>query len=367
MRILDSRVQLSGRSDEKVEFYRRARLSAWNRQVRIDAEVETRSESASSARDSDDTVSLTQEALRAMGRVPAATARIAAPAPNTDYIVDFRVMDAKLRVQMLLIEQLTGRKVFRDMGAAVAEARAQAERDAGEAAHRASSPSQDRQLGWGVALDIHEEVRETRSASFEAQGVVRTADGREIAFSASLEMSDTRVTVRDFSLRAGDPPMTDPLVINFDGTAAELTEEKMDFDLDADGAAESISFVRAGSGFLVLDRNGDGVVNDGREMFGPTTGDGFAELAAHDDDSNGWIDEADAVYSQLGVWTREGDADRVRSLQEANVGAIYLDSAATSFRLEDASGAAQGQVQSTGVYLTEDGGVGTVQHVDLVT
>lgn len=65
-----------------------------------------------------------------------------------------------------------------------------------------------------------------------------------------------------------------------------LTEAKYNFDLDSDGREDLISFVRPGSGFLALDLNGDGRVNDGRELFGPATGDGFAELARYDQDGN---------------------------------------------------------------------------------
>jgi hypothetical protein len=45
----------------------------------------------------------------------------------------------------------------------------------------------------------------------------------------------------------------------------------------------------------------DGRVNDGRELFGPRTGDGFAELAAYDDDGNNWIDENDGIHDNLSI------------------------------------------------------------------
>ncbi|MCU0663597.1 MAG: hypothetical protein MUC50_14875 [Myxococcota bacterium] len=80
-------------------------------------------------------------------------------------------------------------------------------------------------------------------------------------------------------------------------------------------------------------------MDNGSELFGPTTGDGFVELSAHDDDSSGWIDEADAVYDQLSVWTGRADAaDTLRSLRQANVGAIALLSAKTPYTPETPSG-----------------------------
>jgi len=100
----------------------------------------------------------------------------------------------------------------------------------------------------------------------------------------------------------------DPLVLNFEGNRAELTGAKFAFDLDQDGEQEHISFVGSGSGILVLDRNKDGIVNDGSELFGPSTGNGFNELASLDGDENGWIDENDAAYQDLSVWTRSCNA-----------------------------------------------------------
>ena len=52
----------------------------------------------------------------------------------------------------------------------------------------------------------------------------------------------------------------------------------------------------SGSGFLALDKNGNGKIDDGSELFGTKSGDGFADLAEYDSDGNGWIDEKGRVY-----------------------------------------------------------------------
>jgi hypothetical protein len=170
----------------------------------------------------------------------------------------------------------------------------------------------------------------------------------------------------NISLRAGDAVKVDPLVINFDGTAAELTDTKFAFDLDSDGTDENISFVTSGSGFLALDKNGDGEVTDGSELFGPNSGNGFSDLAAYDSDKNGWIDENDSVYQQLKVWTKDSEGnDTLSSLQSLDVGAIYLSSVSSSFDLENANGVENGQVSRTGIYVEESGSVKTIQQVDL--
>ena len=159
----------------------------------------------------------------------------------------------------------------------------------------------------------------------------------------------------------------DPLVINFDGTAAELQDLRFAFDLDGDGQAENVPLLAGNRGYLALDRNQNQRIDNGLELFGPATGQGFAELAQHDDDGNGWIDENDAVFSQLRVWTPSADGTGpLRTLQDMGVGALHLTSADSPFALRGEHNSALGAVRSTSIYLREDGGAGTVQQIDLV-
>lgn len=210
-------------------------------------------------------------------------------------------------------------------------------------------------------------VMEQESTTFSTTGVAKTADGREISFNLDLEMSRAFAgTIQSESLETYNYIMTDPLVINLDDSPAGLSDQKFYFDLDSDGKKDEISSLRQGSAFLAYDKNGDGVINDGSELFGTRSGDGFADLAAYDQDGNGWIDEGDDIYSKLKLWSKDEDGnDRLISLKDADVGAIYLGSAATDFHLNDASNNTNGMVRQTGIYLRESGGVGTVQHVDL--
>ena len=211
--------------------------------------------------------------------------------------------------------------------------------------------------GWGLSYERSETRYEAQQTQVQVEGVVQTSDGREIAFALSLEMRREYLQTSSVSLRAGDALLKDPLVIHFDGPAGELSDLRLDFDLDADGNLDNMAFVGAGSGFLVLDKNGNGSVDDGRELFGALSGDGFADLAALDDDGNGWIDENDRAFDQLQVWQKDAEGqDRLRSLREANVGALYLGRVASPFSVRDANNQTLAEVRSTGVYLREDGG-----------
>lgn len=296
-------------------------------------------------------------------RVEISDAGRAAQADETSAIeksLDAAKNDPVLGLIRLLLAKLTGREIdVFDAGDL------ECDTPTGQSVPMQSAPQR---AGFGVEYDYHESYTEVEQTSFAASGVVQTADGREISFNLSLYMARSYHTESDISLRLGDARQkSDPLVINFSGNAAQLTDQRFAFDLNADGtASEEINFVTSGSGFLSFDRNGDGVINDGSELFGTRTGDGFAELAALDADQNGWIDENDIAYAQLSVWTKdEAGADTLQSLKEADVGAISLARVATPFDIKDENNALQGQVRASGVYLQESGGVGSIQQVDL--
>ena len=205
---------------------------------------------------------------------------------------------------------------------------------------------------------------EEQYISFSVAGSVTTADGKTIDLNIDLKMGSSFYE-QHTEIAQEMQRMCDPLVLNFEGGAAELTGEKFSFDLDCDGSTENISFVGAGSGLLALDKNGDGTINDGSELFGAISGDGFGDLAAYDDDRNGWIDENDAIYDCLRIWSRdENGDDTLLALGVRGVGAIYLGNVATDFTVRGDDGAVNGAIRRSGVFLTESGDAGTVQHVD---
>jgi hypothetical protein len=275
--------------------------------------------------------------------------------------------DPRLQLLISMVEAMTGRKIrilsMKDLQPANATPQEPLQDPRSAGGQAAQQPA-----GYGVEYERHETHYEAEQTSFQAQGIVRTADGREISFELQLSMSREYLEQSDVSVRLGDAARQakDPLVVNFNGSSAQLTAAKFSFDLDADGSTEQISFVAPGSGFLALDRNRDGKINNGSELFGPASGNGFSELAAYDQDGNLWIDENDAVFSQLNVWSKDAQGnDQIATLKEAGVGALYLGNAATEFSVKDASNRLDGQIRSTGIYLGENGSAGTMQQIDL--
>ncbi|MCR5584937.1 MAG: hypothetical protein K6F63_05830 [Lachnospiraceae bacterium] len=208
---------------------------------------------------------------------------------------------------------------------------------------------------------------ETENTAYRSTGSVRTEDGREISFNLTVEMSRS-FTAEYGSYMEESYTMVDPLVIELDDKCADLTEKTFLFDLDADGKEERIYDLRENSGLLALDKNGDGKINDGSELFGTKSGNGFKDLAAYDEDGNGWIDENDSIFKKLKIWTKDKNGkDVLVDLKKADVGAINLGSVATDFALKSLkNNATMGQVKRTGFFLKESTGeAGAVQHVDL--
>lgn len=277
---------------------------------------------------------------------------------RTENAAGFGLSDADID-QIYLIEKfiyvLTGKKIklrilnpenFREMG-------------------QGTNPNAFPSQGWGLQYDRHEFYHEFESMSFNSSGNVVTEDGRTINFNLNFNVSREFMSYEHISIRAGDA-LIDPLVINFKNSSAQLGDRNYSFDIDCDGNHDLIAFTGAGSGFLALDKNNNNIIDDGSELFGPKSGNGFEELAAYDEDNNGWIDENDPIFDKLRIWTLDKHGNKtLLALGQVGVGAIYLGNVQSEFGLKTQSNDSLGQIRSSGVFLKENGDVGTIQHVDL--
>lgn len=272
----------------------------------------------------------------------------------------------KSKLVRLLVKALTGKDFKLFDPAELAQARRQTAQVPAETAHAQTPPAaQQAPAGYGLEYDYYASHYEYESVSFQAQGTVQTQDGQTIQFSVELNMSREFYSEQSVSVRAGDAKKIDPLVLNFDGNAAQLSDTRFAFDLDADGRTEQIALLGPNSGFLALDKNGNGAIDDGSELFGPASGNGFQELAAYDGDGNRFIDENDPIYDKLRIWNRNADgSQQLIGLGQKGVGAIYVGHLAAPFSLRDADNREQAQAVSAGIFLHENGQAGTVQQID---
>jgi len=241
-----------------------------------------------------------------------------------------------------------------DAFAAIAQAHPTA-----SAAAPAPAAAQPAQPDWGYREEATAKVTETEQTSFAAAGVVTTADGRQISVAEAFNLVRSTETDTSVSIRAG-AALHDPLVLNT-GVGAPMTGSGTQaVDVNNDGTAEQVAALAPGSSYLVRDLNGNGIVDNGSELFGPATNSGFGELSAADSDKNGWIDEADAAWSQLGLWSGEAGA-AIQKLGDAGLGAIATGSVATPFSYGGA-----GNLTAAGVYLHENGQAGVVGEINLL-
>ena len=205
---------------------------------------------------------------------------------------------------------------------------------------------------------------ESEHLSVSAGGVVQTADNREIEFSLDLAMDRQFFAEDTLTQTATGYALIDPLVIQTDADAPLLSGGQFSFDLDMDGEEEDLPLPGAGYAFLALDLNQDGIINDGSELFGPSTGNGFAELAEYDLDQNQWIDENDGIFDDLVLWEQGDEGMTLTRLEDAGIGAIYLARIPSQFDLTSDDNEVMGRVTHTSVALTEDGEALPVHEVE---
>lgn len=103
-----------------------------------------------------------------------------------------------------------------------------------------------------------------------------------------------------------------PLVVDLDGNGIETTslEDGVQFDIDGDGNTEHTAWIKSGNGFLVWDKNQDGTINDGSEMFGEGTvmingkhaENGVAAILELDSNHDRILNNQDDVWGYLQIW-----------------------------------------------------------------
>lgn len=225
--------------------------------------------------------------------------------------------------------------------------------------------TRSRRILGGVSFKISHssEVYEKEQMSYSSKGIVKTEDGKEIEFDLNVKMSREKYEKNTTNIQFGS--YHDPLIIDLNGKGVGFTDKKISIDINLDGEKDSIFVPKNGNGFLALDKNNNGIIDDGTELFGPETGAGFEELSKYDQDQNGWIDENDEIFSSLKIWEiDENGESTLIGLKEADVGAIFVSGVNTSYRLE-AEGEEAGKIKNSSFYLSENGVARQLHEVDL--
>lgn len=146
-------------------------------------------------------------------------------------------------------------------------------------------------------------------------------------------------------------PRRDPLALdlNSDGAIGTLSRDQgVFFDLDNSGFAEETSWIAPSDGFLVLDRNQNGQIDGGAELFGTETKlangnyaeNGYEALAEFDANSDGKVDSNDEIYEALRVWEDQNSdgvasSGELKTLTDLGVASISVDYATNRFTDEN--------------------------------
>jgi hypothetical protein len=194
---------------------------------------------------------------------------------------------------------------------------------------------------------------ENQRLIFESVGEVQTEDGRTIDYMMQLDFQHHLRQESERETLMNTREWRDPLVISLTGQIPTIGNGSFEFDLNSDGQNEQLKQLGAGMGYIAFDKNGDGEINNGNELFGANSGRGFSELAQFDSDGNGWIDESDSIYHQLKVW--QPNQNKLISFAEAEVGAIFLQADDTAYTFTKNNGDADARITQSSVALKENG------------
>jgi serine-aspartate repeat-containing protein C/D/E len=151
--------------------------------------------------------------------------------------------------------------------------------------------------------------------------------------------SKVDVTIKDASKINYISPIA--LDLNGDGVQTISSDAGVKFDILNSGTAVQTGWISGADGFLAIDRNGNGSIDDRSELFGGAVGEGFGTLASFDSNKDGAVDATDDFFTSLGVW-RDANVNGVTDAGEftslADAGIAKLNTAYSSNFSTDAQG-----------------------------
>lgn len=228
------------------------------------------------------------------------------------------------------------------------------------------------QIGVKRTCTIEKTIQYERkdAIAFNTQAIIKTEDKE---FNIELQCSYTKAFFEQHkeTLSFEETNFLDPLIIQYDAkaTAFESLSSTMSFqfDLKNDNTLVDIPVLKKGNGFLVLDKNNNGVIDNGSEMFGPNTNNGFEELRAYDSDGNHWIDENDPIFNELLIWSKnEKNEESLIALGQSGIGALYLNEIKSDFTYNKSVNESMARLKANSIFLREDGTTGMLSSLDFI-
>lgn len=212
------------------------------------------------------------------------------------------------------------------------------------------------------------EYSKTNLIKFDSKAIIKTND-KEINLDLNIQYTQKFYEKHQTKIEQQRAVYIDPLVIQFDTDAKkfDLIDDTMTFtfDINSNGYGEQISYLKDGSGFLALDKNNNQIIDDGSELFGTTSNNGFEDLRAFDEDNNNWIDQNDKIFEDLRIWCKTKDKDdELVALSDANIGAIYLNDINTQFYYDKHIEQNIAKLNSSSVFITDNENIGIISSIN---
>lgn len=216
----------------------------------------------------------------------------------------------------------------------------------------------------GDLLQVEEWQSHEQQLSYHVNGKFNIGD-QELSLNYNFALSSERTSYSKVEMSAA--ALKDPLIVQFGSQGLGNIEGQKSFAINQDDILDDLPIFSGDVGYLVYDKNDNQKADNGSELFGPQTGQGFIELAQLDTNKNSFIDAKDAQFDRLYLWQPSDNEQTGQwmSLKEANIQAISLSAISTPFDFYDQQGQVQAQLRQSSFAISEDGYGRGVHQVDV--
>ncbi len=213
-------------------------------------------------------------------------------------------------------------------------------------------------------LSVERWTSHEQRLDYQVQGVF-SVNEQELSLNYSFTLASEHESYSKIEMSAA--ALKDPIVVQFGSQELGYIEGEKKFAINQDNTLDSLPIFSGDVGYLVYDKNQNQQADDGSELFGPQTGQGFAELAQLDSNNNGFIDAEDQQFEQLYIWQPSDDyqTEQWLSLSQANIQAISLSAVNTPFDFYDSQGEIQAQMRQSSFAISEEGLGRGVHQIDV--
>ncbi|MGL1958229.1 MAG: hypothetical protein OCD00_13025 [Colwellia sp.] len=284
-------------------------------------------------------------------------------------------LSTKVQLMVLVLENFFGRKINISTVDAESSNNALSIKNEGSTVNNGQNNDEqvtiDQQnFNRNDLLQVEQWHSHKQQLSYQMQGEF-SIDNKKLSIDYSFTLESEQLSYSRFEMTAG--ALKDPLLVQFGQKSMGNITGEHNFAINEDNTLDKLPIFSGDVGYLVFDKNNNQQADNGSELFGPKTGQGFNELAQLDSNGNGFIDEGDMHFDQLAIWQpsdhlnspANSESTQWLSLKEAGIEAINLSSIATPYNFYNQSGETQAQLTRSGFAINSDGQAMGVHQIDV--